>query len=96
MIGDRLPTPRERAYLEALAEGERRPRISGQAGHMCRRFGWCEAILRLPDGTELPRSRLPQGMDGPAVVRAGYRAVGFVLTERGRMALRRRSAAARG
>jgi hypothetical protein len=95
MFGDRPPTPRERAYLEALARGERRPRISGQAGHMCRRFGWCEAIFRLPDGSERPRSRLPDGMDGFAAVRAGYRAVGFVLTERGRMALRR-STAARG
>jgi hypothetical protein len=32
-------------------------------------------------------------MDGFAAVKAGYRAVGFVLTARGRMALRRRSAA---
>ena len=36
---DRPPTPRERAYLEALAQGQRWPSISGQAGNMCRKFG---------------------------------------------------------
>ena len=39
------------------------------------------------DGTEVPRSAIPLA-DPIAVVKAGYRAVGYVLTERGRAALR--------
>jgi len=86
-IFDRPPTPRERAYLTALAGGVKRPPISGQAGHMCRKFGWCEAVYLTPEGTELNRSDLPAQMDAIAVVRAGYRAIGFALTSRGRAAL---------
>jgi hypothetical protein len=85
---EREPTPRERAYLEALAAGERRPSISGQAGHMCRRFGWCEALYRSRDGEEVVRSGLPRGLDGVALVRAGYRLVGYVLTVKGERVLR--------
>ena len=88
-IPDRVPRPREKAYLAALAAGDRRPPISGQAGHMCRRFGWCEIVYRLPDGSEMPRSALPPQMDSIAVVKAGYRAVGYCLTSRGRAALAR-------
>ena len=47
---------------------------------MCRKFGWCEALFASPDGAEMPRSALPPGLDAIAVVRAGYRAIGFVLT----------------
>ena len=86
-IFDRPPTTRERAYLTALAEGVKRPPISGQAGHMCRKFGWCEAVYLTPEGEELARSALPSTMDAIAVVRAGYRAIGFALTSRGRAAL---------
>ena len=86
-IVERPPTTRERAYLEALAEGIRRPPISGQAGNMCRRFGWCETIYTAPDGSEVKRSELPLGMDAIAIVRAGYRAIGYSLTPRGRKAL---------
>jgi len=83
----RDPTPREKAYLTALETGDLRPSISGQAGHMCRKFGWCEAVYLTPEGTELNRSDLPAQMDAIAVVRAGYRAIGFALTSRGRAAL---------
>jgi hypothetical protein len=86
-VVDRAPTARERAYLEALATGVRRPSISGQAGNMCRKFGWCEAIYQLPDATEALRSHLPLGMDSIAIVKAGYRLLGYALTERGRKAL---------
>jgi hypothetical protein len=85
---EREPTSRERAYLKALAGGERRPSISGQAGHMCRRFGWCEALYLSRDGGEVARSALPRGLDGVALVRAGYRAVGYVLTGKGERVLR--------
>ena len=81
---ERGPTQRERAYLEALAHGEKRPAISGQAGHMCRKLGWCEALFVAPDGVEMPRSALPSSLDAVAVVRAGYRAVGYALTAKGR------------
>jgi hypothetical protein len=84
---ERDPTPRERAYLVALEAGELRPSISGQAGHMCRRFGWCEAVYRLPDETLLARSELPGQMDSLAIARAGYRAIGYCLTMRGKAAL---------
>ncbi|GLS18641.1 hypothetical protein GCM10007874_16580 [Labrys miyagiensis] len=84
---ERDPTPREKAYLSALEAGELRPSISGQAGHMCRKFGWCEAVYRLPDGSELRRSDLPAQMDSIAIVKAGYRAIGYCLTARGRVAL---------
>ena len=84
---DRSPTPREKSYLVALAEGQKRPSISGQAGHMCRKFGWCEVIYLTPEGGELTRSALPAQMDPIAIVKAGYRAVGFALTSRGRAAL---------
>ena len=84
---ERDPTQRERAYLEALANGETRPAISGQAGHMCRRLGWCEALFAASDGAEMPSSALPPGLDAFAVVRAGYRAIGFVLTAKGRRVL---------
>jgi hypothetical protein len=80
---EREPTPRERAYLEALATGVRRPSISGQAGHMCRRFGWCEALYCSREGVEVVRSELPRGLDGVALVRAGYRLIGYVLTGKG-------------
>lgn len=87
---ERPPTPRERAYLAALADGERNPGISGQAGHMCRKFGWCEVIYLTPEGEERARSSLPPPLnDSIAAVKAGYRAVGFVLTARGRQALAR-------
>ena len=86
-IPDRTPTPREKAYLEALASGDLRPSISGQAGHMCRKFGWCESVYLLADGTQVPRSSLPPQLDSIAVVKAGYRAVGYCLTSRGRAAL---------
>lgn len=79
---DRPPTMRERAYLEALAGGASRPSISGQAGNMCRRFGWCEVVYRASDGGIVPRSALSQ-LDSIAIVRAGYRAIGYVLTARG-------------
>jgi hypothetical protein len=88
-VFDRPPTPREQAYLEALAGGDMRPSISGQAGHMCRKFGWCEVFYRSPTGEELPRSALPLQMDSIAIVRAGYRAIGYVLTARGRGVLER-------
>ena len=88
-IPDRAARPRERAYLVALAAGNLRPPISGQAGHMCRKFGWCEIVYRLPDGSETTRSALPPQMDSIAVVKAGYRAIGFCLTSRGRAALAR-------
>ncbi len=88
-IPDRDPTPREKAYLMALAAGELRPSISGQAGHMCRRFGWCEAVYRLPDGSLLARSAVSGQMDSIAIVKAGYRAIGYCLTSRGRAALAR-------
>jgi hypothetical protein len=88
-IPDRSPTPRERAYLEALAAGELRPPISGQAGHMCRRFGWCESVYRLPGGSELAKSELPVHMDSSAIVKAGYRMIGYCLTNRGRAVLAR-------
>lgn len=83
----RSPTAREHAYLEALATGVRRPSISGKAGYLCRRFGWCEFVYVGSGGQEVPRSSLPARMDAIAIVRAGYRAVGFTLTARGRMAL---------
>jgi len=86
-VFDRPPTVRERSYLAALAEGQRRPSISGQAGHMCRKFGWCEVIYLTPEGIELTRSALPGSMDPIAVVKAGYRAVGFALTARGKVML---------
>jgi hypothetical protein len=86
-VPGREATPREKAYLSALAAGERRPAISGQAGHMCRRFGWCEALYRLPDGSEAARSELPLQMDAIAIARAGFRAVGYRLTARGRTVL---------
>ena len=89
-IFDRPPTPRERTYLEALAQGQRWSSISGQAGNMCRKFGWCEAIYRTPQGEELTRSTLAATMDAVAIVKAGYRAIGFSLTARGRAALGRR------
>ena len=54
---------------------------------MCRRLGWCEALFAAPDGAEIPRSALPPGLDAFAVVRAGYRAIGFVLTAKGRRVL---------
>ncbi|MFN8830718.1 MAG: hypothetical protein ACK50Q_14340 [Labrys sp. (in: a-proteobacteria)] len=82
---ERPPRPREVAYLEALWAGERRPAISGPAGHMCRRLGWCEALYQAPDGSLVPRSTL--SMDSTALTRAGYRQVGFVLTKRGRWVL---------
>ncbi|CAM5770749.1 hypothetical protein LMIY3S_03277 [Labrys miyagiensis] len=88
-LPERDPTPREKAYLSALEAGELRPSISGQAGHMCRKFGWCEAVYRLPDGTQLARSELPVQMDSIAIVKAGYRAIGYSLTARGRTALAR-------
>ena len=83
----RSPTARERDYLSALAAGVRRPGISGKAGHLCRRFGWCEFIYLTSGGEEVARSALPPRMDAIAIVRAGYRAIGFTLTPRGRMAL---------
>ena len=86
-VFDRAPTPRERSYLEALAEGQKRPSISGQAGHMCRKFGWCEVVYLTPDGDELARSALPAQLDPIATVKAGYRAIGFALTARGRAKL---------
>lgn len=86
-IFDRPPTPREKAYLEALSQGHKRPSISGQAGHMCRKFGWCEAVYLTPEGEELARSSLPTTMDAIAIVKAGYRAIGFALTVRGRAAM---------
>ena len=52
-----------------------------------RKFGWCEAIYQLPDATEALRSHLPLGMDSIAIVKAGYRLLGYALTERGRKAL---------
>lgn len=82
---ERPPRPREVAYLEALWAGERRPAISGPAGHMCRRLGWCEALYLAPDGTLAPRSAL--SIDTNALTRAGYRQVGYVLTKRGRWVL---------
>jgi len=88
-VFDRPPTPREQAYLDALASGDMRPAISGQAGHMCRKFGWCEVMYRSPAGEEMPRSALPLGMDSIAIVRAGYRAIGYVITPKGRTALER-------
>ena len=88
---ERRPTPRERAYLEALAAGEKRPSISGQAGHMCRRLGWCEVLYKAPGGLEAPRSALPV-IASIAIVKAGYRAVGCVLTARGRDVLAREQA----
>jgi hypothetical protein len=84
-IIDRPPRPREVAYLEALWAGERRPAISGPAGHMCRRLGWCEALYQAPDGEVLPRSALT--LDTSALARAGYRQVGYTLTKRGRWVL---------
>jgi len=86
----RPPTARERWYLESLARGERRPTISGKAGYLCRKFGWCEVLFVNREGREVPRSRLPYGMDAMAVVRAGYRAVGFILTQRGCLLLSER------
>jgi hypothetical protein len=83
----RSPTARERDYLSALAAGIRRPGISGKAGHLCRRFGWCEFVYVTNGGQEVPRSLLPPRMDAIAIVRAGYRAIGFTLTPRGRGAL---------
>jgi hypothetical protein len=83
----RSPTARERDYLNALAAGVRRPGISGKAGHLCRRFGWCEFLYLTNAGQEVARSSLPPRMDAIAIVRAGYRAIGFTLTPRGRMAL---------
>jgi hypothetical protein len=83
----RSPTARERDYLNALAAGVRRPGISGKAGHLCRRFGWCEFVYLTSAGQEVARSSLPPRMDAIAIVRAGYRAIGFTLTPRGRMAL---------
>ncbi|MGJ4856979.1 hypothetical protein AB4037_02615 [Labrys sp. KB_33_2] len=88
-LPDRDPTPRERSYLTALEAGELRPSISGQAGHMCRKFGWCEAVFHLPDGSQKTRSELPSQMDSIAVIKAGYRAIGYCLTSRGRAALAR-------
>jgi hypothetical protein len=85
----RAPRPREKAYLAALAGGNLRPPISGQAGHMCRKFGWCEIVYLLPDGTQMSKSALPAQMDSIAVVKAGYRAIGYCLTNRGRAALAR-------
>ena len=84
-IFDRPPRPRELAYLEALWAGDRRPAISGPAGHMCRKFGWCEALYQGPDGEIIARSASP--LDGVGLVKAGYRAIGFVLTARGRTVL---------
>ena len=72
----RSPTARERDYLSALAAGVRRPGISGKAGHLCRRFGWCEFIYLTSGGEEVARSALPPRMDAIAIVRAGYRAIG--------------------
>ena len=83
----RSPTARETDYLKALAAGVRRPGISGKAGHLCRRFGWCEFVYVSTGGQEVARSALPSRMDAIAIVRAGYRAIGFTLTPRGRMAL---------
>ncbi|WP_448953622.1 hypothetical protein [Labrys neptuniae] len=91
-LPDRDPTPRERAYLAALDTGELRPSISGQAGHMCRKFGWCEAVFHLPDGSRKTRSQLPAQMDSFAVIKAGYRAIGYCLTTRGRTVLARAGA----
>jgi hypothetical protein len=88
-IPDREPTSREKAYLSALDAGELRPSISGQAGHMCRKFGWCETVYHLPDGTQMARSALPVQMDSITIVKAGYRAIGYCLTSRGRAALAR-------
>jgi len=56
---------------------------------MCRKFGWSETVYRAPDGTEAARSTLPDALDAIALVRAGYRAVGFALTVRGRRILAR-------
>jgi hypothetical protein len=84
---ERPPTPRERAYLEALGRGERWPSISGHAGKMCRRFGWCEAVFVGPDGTEVLHSALSGDLDSIGIVKAGYRLVGYALTERGRRAM---------
>jgi len=85
----RDPTPREKAYLTALETGDLRPSISGQAGHMCRKFGWCEVVYRLPDGTQLTRSELPAQMDSITIVKAGYWAIGKRLPPRGKAALAR-------
>ncbi len=82
---DRNPRPREIAYLEALWAGDRRPSISGPAGHMCRKLGWCEALYQAPDGKIATRSEL--GGDTSSIIRAGYRAIGFTLTARGRWVL---------
>jgi hypothetical protein len=54
---------------------------------MCRKFGWCEVVYLTPEGEELTRSVLPAHMDPIATVKAGYRAIGFALTARGRAVL---------
>jgi hypothetical protein len=70
-----------------LALGRSVPPTGGTTRHMGRRFGWCEVIYRRPNWRELRVFEQPIYGDTIALVRAGYRAIGYRLTNRGQTIL---------
>jgi len=86
-VRPRAPTPREVAFLSAIAAGDIRPKRTGAAGYYCLRQGWIEPLVAVADRVTTLRELEAEAEADPRRRAPTHKIVGFALTDAGRAAL---------